>query len=162
MEFSRDAMARTGGPCRQAGLIFLSTPFSFEAVELLDDLGMPAWKVGSGEVTNLPMLERMARTGRPVLISSGMADFGRARPGRRVRAPPRAPVAVLQCTTAYPCPPEKIGLNVIGELRRRYRLSGGTVGSFGHDLRLRLAAVALGANCSKCTSCCRANASGPT
>ena len=56
--------------------MFLSTPFSFEAaVELLERLGMPAWKVGSGEVTNLPMLEQMAATGRPVLLSSGMADW---------------------------------------------------------------------------------------
>ncbi len=75
MEFSRDGWRGLADHARQAGLIFLSTPFSFEAVELLDDLGMPAWKVGSGEVTNLPMLERMARTRRPVIVSSGMADF---------------------------------------------------------------------------------------
>ncbi len=106
---------------------------------------MPAWKVGSGELTNLPLLERVAKTGRPVLLSSGMAswqDLDRA--VELVRAA-GAPVAVLQCTTAYPCPPEKIGLNVLGELRERYACPVGLSDHSG-TIYPSLAAVTLGAN----------------
>ena len=75
MEFSEGQWRELSEHARRKGLIFLSTPFSFEAVELLARLGMPAWKVGSGEVTNVPMLARMAATGRPLLISSGMSSW---------------------------------------------------------------------------------------
>jgi N,N'-diacetyllegionaminate synthase len=128
-----------------AGLIFLSTPFSFEALELLDRLGVPAWKVGSGEVTNLPMLTRMAATGRGVMISSGMASWDELDSAVATVEARGAPAALFQCTTAYPCPPDRLGLNVLGELRRRYRCPVGLSDHSG-TIFASLAAVALGAN----------------
>jgi N-acetylneuraminate synthase len=110
---------------REKGLIFLSSPFSREAVDLLARLGMDMWKIASGEIGNLPLLDAMIATGRPMLLSSGMSDMVELdKAVERVR---RAglPLAVLQCTTAYPCPPERIGLNMIPFFRERYGCSVG-------------------------------------
>ena len=90
---------------REKGLIFLSSPFSREAVDLLVRVGMAMWKVGSGEVGTLPMLDAMIATGKPILLSSGMSDLAELdKAVDRVRRA-NVPLAVLQCTTAYPCPP---------------------------------------------------------
>jgi N-acetylneuraminate synthase len=145
LEFSRPQWRELADHARQRGLLFLSTPFSFEAVELLDSLDVPAWKVGSGEVTNLPMLERMAATGRPVLISSGMSSWDELDEAVATVQKAPAPVGLFQCTTAYPCPAEKIGLNVLDELRERYRCPVGLSDHSG-TIYASLAAVALGAN----------------
>src|SRR5215467_15257875 len=75
MEFTAEQWRGLAEHANERGLIFLSSAFSFAAVELLERLGMSAWKVGAGEVTNLPLLERMARTGKPVLLSSGMSTW---------------------------------------------------------------------------------------
>jgi N-acetylneuraminate synthase len=145
MEFSELQWRGLADHARERGLIFLSTPFSFAAFELLERLDLPAWKVGSGEVTNVPMLERMANTGRPVLISSGMASWEELDSAVATVAGRKAPFALFQCTTAYPCPPEKIGLNVLVDLRERYTCP---VGLSDHSgvIYASLAAVALGAN----------------
>ncbi len=145
MEFTASQWRELFDHARQAGLIFLSTPFSFDAVELLEGLGMPAGKVGSGEVTNLPMLERMASTRRPVLISSGMATWQELDQAVAAVTGQGAEMAVLQCTTSYPCPPEKVGLNVLAELRERYHCPVGLSDHSG-TIYASLAAAALGAN----------------
>jgi len=110
---------------REKGLIFLSSPFSREAVDLLERLGMEMWKIASGEIGNLPLLDAMIATGRPILLSSGMSDM--VEMDKAVDRVRRAglPLAVLQCTTAYPCPPERIGLNMIPFFRERYGCSVG-------------------------------------
>jgi N,N'-diacetyllegionaminate synthase len=145
MEFSEPQWRGLADHCRDAGLVFLSTPFSFEAVELLERLDMAAWKVGSGEVTNLPMLQRMAGTGRPVLVSSGMSSWRHLDEAMATIEARGAPAAVLQCTTAYPCPPERIGLNVPAQLRSRYGCPVGLSDHSGAEYA-GLAAVALGAD----------------
>ena len=127
------------------GLIFLSSAFSLAAVELLDRLGMAAWKVGAGEIGSLPMLERMARTGRPLLLSSGLSSWSDLDAAVTSIRAAGAPVAVLQCTTAYPCPAEKVGLNVIGELRERYQCPVGLSDHSG-TIYAGLAAATLAAN----------------
>jgi len=145
IEFTPDQWRGLAEHARQLGLIFLSTPFSDQAIELLESLEIPAWKVGSGEVTNGPMLERMAATGLPVLLSSGMASWEQLDEAARIVRSGGSPLAVLQCTTAYPCPPERIGLNVLAELRERY---GCPVGLSDHSgtIYAGLAAAALGAD----------------
>jgi N,N'-diacetyllegionaminate synthase len=145
MEFSEPQWRELVDHARRCGLVFLSTPFSFEAVDLLERLSVPAWKVGSGEVTNLPMLERMAATGRPVLVSSGMSTWEELDQAVATVTAQKAPVAVLQCTTAYPCPPEKVGLNVLDQLQKRYRCPVGLSDHSG-TIYASLAAAALGAN----------------
>lgn len=145
MEFTPDQWAGLVEHCRQAKVEFLSTPFSLEAVELLDRLGMAAWKVGSGEVTNLPMIERMARTGRPVLLSSGMSSWQHLDDAMTCIRQAGAQAAIFQCTTSYPSPPERTGLNVLAELRARYHCPVGLSDHSG-AIYAGLAAVALGAD----------------
>ena len=140
MEFTESQWAGLAEHCRERGVLFLSSPFSMQAVELLERVGVPAWKVGAGEVSNLPMLERLAATGKPVILSSGMSPWDEM--DRAVEAV-RRNCAVLQCTTSYPCPPEKLGLNVIGELRERYKVPVGLSDHSG-TIYAGLAAAALG------------------
>ncbi len=144
MEFSEEQWAGLKRHAEERGLEFLSTPFSMAAVELLDRLGVPAWKVGSGETGNLPMIGRMARTGRPVILSSGMSGWEELDAAVAEVRRHGAPLAVMQCTTAYPTPPEKVGLNVLEEIRRRY---GCVTGLSDHSgtIYAGLAAAALGA-----------------
>jgi N,N'-diacetyllegionaminate synthase len=144
MEFTEAQWQGLAAHACERKLHFLSSPFSFEAVELLERVGVPAWKVGAGETLNPPMIERMARTRKPVLLSSGMANWDELDAAvARVRAH-AAPVAVLQCTSAYPCPPEQLGLNVIAELRARYECPVGLSDHSG-TIYAGLAAATLGA-----------------
>ncbi|MBL8190844.1 MAG: N-acetylneuraminate synthase family protein [Acidobacteria bacterium] len=144
MEFTEPQWHELAAHAHERGLIFLSSAFSFEAVELLERVGVPAWKVGAGETSNLPLLEKMARTGKPVLLSSGMSDWNELDAAVGCVRQHGAPVAVFQCTTSYPCPAEKLGLNVMAELRQRYQCP---VGLSDHSgvIYAGLAAATLGA-----------------
>lgn len=103
------------------GLLFLSSPFSLAAADLLDRLGIAAWKVASGEVSEHHLLRRLADTGKPILLSTGMSDLDEIDAAVALVRHAGAPVALFQCTTAYPCPPEQVGLEVVDLLRDRYR-----------------------------------------
>lgn len=145
MEFTPEQWRGLRDHAHERGLVFLSSAFSLEAVELLEALGMPAWKVGSGEIGTLPMLERMARTGKPVLLSNGLADWATLDTAVATVRGAGAPLAIFQCTTAYPCPPERVGLNVIEQLRTRYDCPAGLSDHSG-KIFAGLAAATLGAN----------------
>jgi N-acetylneuraminate synthase len=121
MEFTEEKWHGLAERARTRGLLFLSSPFSPEAVDLLARVGVPAWKVASGEVSNRPLIERLAMTRLPVLLSSGMSAVAELDGAVDVVRAHGAPVALLQCATAYPCPPEKVGLNLLAEFRERYR-----------------------------------------
>ncbi len=124
-------------------LLFLSSPFSMEAVELLDRVGVAAWKVASGEVSNTEMLERMAATKLPMLLSTGMSSLSEIDGAVQQVKSHQLPLAVLQCTTAYPCPPEKTGLNLIPFFRERYNCAVGLSDHSG-TIYPGLAAATLG------------------
>lgn len=145
MEFTEEQWEGLARHAREKGLFFLSSPFSFEAVDMLERIGVPAWKVGAGEVGNLPMIERMAATGKPVLLSTGMSSWEEIDAAVETVRRHASPVAVLQCTSQYPCPPEKLGLNVIGEIHRRYECPAGLSDHSG-AIHAGLAAAALGAS----------------
>ncbi len=145
MEFSAEQWSELANHTREKGLIFLSSPFSMEAVELLELLNVPAWKVGSGEIGNLPMIEKICQTGRPVLLSSGMSTWGELDEAIALVRARKAPVAVLQCTTSYPCPAEELGLNILGEMANRYNCPIGLSDHSG-SIYASMAAAALGAH----------------
>jgi len=145
MEFSSEQWAGLALHARERGLIFISSPFSLEAVDLLERLDVPAWKIGSGELQNLPLLEKIARTGKPVLLSSGMSPWKELDEAVAYLRSSGASFAVMQCTTSYPCPPEKLGLNILAELRRRYNCPVGLSDHSG-TIYGALAATALGAD----------------
>ena len=144
MEFTEAQWTGLRDRAHERALGFLSSPFSFEAVELLKRVGITAWKVASGETNNLPMLERMAETGLPVLLSTGMSTLEEIDRSVTLVRRSGAPVGVLQCTTAYPCPPERVGINVMTELGERL---GCPVGLSDHSGTIypALAAATLGA-----------------
>ena len=115
-EFTEEEWSGLYDHAKKVGLTFLSTPFSFKAMDLLENIGVKAWKVGSGETNNLPMLERMAKTKLPVILSSGLSNWKDINDAVKVVEKYNKKIALLQCTTAYPCPPEKLGLNIINEI----------------------------------------------
>jgi N,N'-diacetyllegionaminate synthase len=125
------------------GVTFLSSPFSLEAVDLLEELGIEAYKIPSGEVSNIPLLERIAKTGKPVLLSSGMSAWEELDVAVAT-VQGSCTTTVMQCSSAYPCPPERVGLNVISEMSLRYGL---TVGYSDHSMGVAapIAAAAMGA-----------------
>ncbi len=124
MEFSGQQWEELRSHAAEAGLIFSSSPFSLQAVHMLDDLEVDFMKVASGEVTNTPLLEAIAQTKTPTVLSSGMSPISEIDAAVEILGP-AGPLAILQCTSEYPCPPEKVGLNVIADLRARYGLPVG-------------------------------------
>lgn len=145
MEFSAEQWDGLSRHARERGLVFLSSPFSVEAVELLAKLGMPAWKLGSGEVFNSRLLDAIARTGSPVLLSSGMSSFADIAVAIDEVRKRGLPLAVLQCTTRYPTPLTEVGLNVIDELRDRFACPVGLSDHSG-TIYPALAAMATGSD----------------
>lgn len=145
MEFSVDAWAGLRRHVDDRGLGFLSSPFSLEAVDLLRNVGVAAWKIASGEVANPPLLDAVARTGQPVLLSSGMSSWAELDGAvARLRAGGAGAVAVLQCTSAYPAGPAQLGLNVLGLIEDRYGCPAGLSDHSG-TIFPALAATTVGA-----------------
>ena len=110
---------------------------------MLERVGQPLWKIASGETSNAQLLDRVLETGAPVLLSTGMSPLSEIDAAvARVRAR-GVPVGVFQCTTAYPCPPERVGLNLVPVFRERY---GCWVGLSDHSATIYpgLAGAALG------------------
>ena len=99
-------------------VLFLASPFSMEAVTLLEKVGVFAFKIPSGEVTNLPLLEKIAKIGRPVFLSTGMSDWKELDTAVNIFSD--CDLTVMQCSSTYPCPPEQVGLNVITEMKEQY------------------------------------------
>jgi len=125
MEFTEQQWQGLKEHAEEEGLVFLSSPFSVEAVELLCRVGVPAWKIASGEVSNKPMFERIMDTGLPVLLSTGMSPLSEIDACVEQIKARDIPLAVLQCTSSYPCLPEEVGLNLIPFFRERYRCAVG-------------------------------------
>jgi N-acetylneuraminate synthase len=131
--------------CRKKGILYLSTPFSREAADRLDAMGVPAFKIGSGECNNYPLLEHVARMGKPMIISTGMNNLESVARTVATIAKFDVPLVLLHCTSMYPTPYEKVRLGGIGDLQRAF--PGVHVGLSDHSLGIWtcLGAVALGA-----------------
>jgi|TARA_B110000259_G_C13985657_1_gene390343 N,N'-diacetyllegionaminate synthase len=127
------------------GKDFISSPFSLEAVDLLNEVGIKSFKIPSGEVTNLPFLEHVAKTGKQVILSSGMNTWEEMDEAvETLRANGCTDLIMLQCTSEYPCPPEKAGLNIMLEMKEKYNVP---VGFSDHTLgsAVPITAVVMGA-----------------
>lgn len=143
MEFTEEQWHGLKRHADERGLVFLSSPFSIEAVELLTRVGVGAWKVASGEVNNRKMLERISVTGLPILLSTGMSPLEEIDEAVENVKQQGSDLVVLQCTSAYPCPPEKVGLNLIPFFRKRYQCPVGLSDHSG-TIYPGLAAATLG------------------
>jgi N,N'-diacetyllegionaminate synthase len=143
MEFTEGQWQGLKRHANDRGLQFLSSPFSLQAVGLLTRVGVTARKVPSGEIANAALLDMMIGTGLPLILSTGMSpleEIDLAVERIKTRA---VPLAVLQCTSSYPCPPEKVGLNVLSLFRERYACAVGLSDHSG-TIFPSLAAATLG------------------
>ncbi len=145
MSFTKEQWIGIKEHCEEVGLEFMSSPFSQAAVDLLEEIGVTRYKIGSGEVNNFLMLEKIAKTGKPIILSSGMSSFTEIEEAVDFLTPFGNDLTILQCTTSYPTPPERVGLNVIGELKQRFPTL--KIGLSEHTAKIYtgIAAVALGA-----------------
>ncbi len=145
MGFTEEQWVGIKEHCDKAGVEFMSSCFSQAAVDMMERVGMARYKVGSGEVTNFLLLEKIARTGKPIILSSGMSSLEELDAAVDFLRGFGNNLSVLQCTTAYPTPPERVGLNVMAVLRERY--PGVRVGLSEHTAKIAtgIAAAALGA-----------------
>ena len=125
MEFTREQWAGLAEHAARRNLVFLSSPFSPAAVELLAGIGIPAWKVGSGEAFNPSLVDQMLRHGGPILLSSGMSTWAEIAGMVAHIQGKGGEVALFQCSSRYPTPLEDVGVNIVDELRRRFALPVG-------------------------------------
>lgn len=144
MEFTKEQWIELKEHCDAVGIEFMSSPFSNAAVDLLEEVGVKRYKIGSGEVMNLLLLEKIAETKKPVIVSSGMSSLQELDETVAFLKSKEMDFSMLQCTTAYPTAPEQYGLNMISVLKERY---GVKVGYSDHSSKIEtgIAAVALGA-----------------
>ena len=143
MSFTAEQWKGIKAHCDEVGLDFISSPFSQAAVDLLESLDVTQYKIGSGEVTNFLMLEKICKTGKRIILSSGMSSFEELDEAVAFVKEYGNDLVVLQCTTSYPTPYERLGLNVIQELRDRYDVPVGLSEHTG-KIYAGIAAAALG------------------
>jgi N-acetylneuraminate synthase len=145
LELDAAAHQRLIAHCREIGIQFLSSPFDAPSADLLAALDVPVFKVPSGEITNLPFLARLARKGRPLILSTGMSTLGEVEEAVAVlRAAGATQLTLLHCVTEYPAPYAEVNLRAMQTLRTAFGLP---VGYSDHTLGIEIAvaAVALGA-----------------
>lgn len=120
-EFNRDQWKLIKNYCDKIGILFLSTPQNRSDLELLLDLDIPAIKVGSDDLTNIPLIRDYAKTGLPIILSGGMSNLGEVYNSlEAIKAFDGYPVILLHCTSEYPCPPESINLSKILSLKSSF------------------------------------------
>ena len=142
MEFTEQQWIGLKRDAEEHGLRFMSSPFSVEAAEMLKRVGVAAWKIASGEFNNVPLIDCILESGLPVYLSTGMSRIAEIEDAvARIRG--RCELTILQCTSEYPCRPERLGLNLIPVFRRRF---GCNVGLSDHSgtIFAGLAAAAMG------------------
>lgn len=145
MSFSTKQWIEIKEHCEEVGLEFISSPFSQAAVDLLASLDIQRYKIGSGEVNNFLMLEKIAKIGKPIILSSGMSSYQEIDEAVNFIRKFGNDLSILQCTTSYPTPPEQLGLNVISELKDRYPDLKIGLSEHSGKIYTGLAAIAMGA-----------------
>ncbi|MCB0394632.1 MAG: N-acetylneuraminate synthase family protein, partial [Bdellovibrionales bacterium] len=131
--------------CEELGLDFFSTPFDDTAVDFLEELKVDFYKIASFENTDIPLLKRVASTGKPIIVSTGLANQEELEFSvQALRYAGANEIILLKCTSAYPAPPEQANLRTIPDIRSRFQcISGLSDHTMGYDVPI--AAVALGA-----------------
>jgi len=145
LEFPPAVFRQLAEHCARRGIMFLSTPFDFGSVDLLEEIGIPAFKIASGEITNFPLLARIAKTGKPVILSTGMSTLDEVETAlSSIYDAGARDVILLHCTSNYPASPASVNLRAMETMSTRF---GIPVGFSDHTegIAIPLAAVALGA-----------------
>lgn len=140
-----DQFEKLAGYCEKIGINFLSTPFDLDSIDFLEKLGCDIWKIPSGEVTNLPYLEKIAKTHKDVILSTGMCKMEEVRDAIQVlQSNGTKKIVLLHCTTEYPAPFEDVNLNAMLSLKREFNLEVG-YSDHTNGIEVPIAAVAMGA-----------------
>lgn len=145
LELSYNDFLNLKSYCDKVGIVFLSTPFDVESIEFLDKISMPFWKIPSGEITNYPYLVSIAKTQKPIVMSTGMSDLCEVKDALNTLISNGASdIKLLHCNTEYPTPFEDVNLCAIQTLRDEFECE---VGYSDHTtgIEVALAAVAMGA-----------------
>ena len=145
LELSYDEFIALKEYCDKVGVTFLSTPFDFDSIDFLNSIDIPFWKIPSGEVTNLPYLIALAKTGKPVVMSTGMCDMDEIEAAIKVlRDNGTKDIKLLHCNTEYPTPFEDVNLKAMDTMKEAFGLE---VGYSDHTkgIEVPIAAAALGA-----------------
>ena len=129
----------------ELGMIYISTPFSRSAADFLNDINVPAFKIGSGECDNLLLIEHIADFGKPIILSTGMQNLLSIEKPVEIFEKKNIEYALLECTNIYPCPPEDIALGSLAQLSHKF--PNAEIGFSDHSIgpTMALAAIALGA-----------------
>jgi len=148
LELSFDDFVALKEYCDKLNIMFLSTPFDFESIDFLNDLGLEIFKIPSGEITNLPYLEKIGKLGKKVILSTGMADLGEIEDALDILiscGTKKENITVLHCNTEYPTPYEDVNLLAMLTIKEAFKVK---VGYSDHTLGIEIpiAAVALGAS----------------
>ncbi len=144
LELSADEFMELSEYADSKGIIFLSSPFDVESVELLDHIGISAFKLGSGEITNLPLIKNVADKGKPIILSTGMASLCEIEEALKTIKRTPINIILMYCVTNYPASSSEIDLNIIKTLRNTFKVP---VGFSDHTMGIEfsVAAVAIGA-----------------
>lgn len=145
LELSEDAHAELVAYCKKRGLLFMSTPFDEGSADLLADLGIPVYKIPSGEITNIPYLKHVASKGRPLIVSTGMSYLGEVEKAvRAIESTGNTQFVLLHCVSNYPAAPEDINLSAMKTMATAFNT---LVGYSDHTegLEIAFASVAMGA-----------------
>ena len=146
LELSYENFVELKQYCVQKGIMFLSTPFDFESADFLESIGMDAFKISSGDLTNIPFLQHIAKFSKPIILSSGMATLSDIEDAiNAINLSGNKQVAVLHCTSNYPAKSENVNLNAMNTIKNAFKVVSGysdhTVG-----ITIAIAAAAIGAN----------------
>lgn len=145
LELSDETFRDLAAYAEKKGVIFLSTPFDEESVDLLDEIGVPAFKIPSGEITNFPLLKKIAEKRKPIILSTGMATLGEVEEAVAcLRKHGVQEIILLHCTTSYPAPIHSVNLRAMETLRCAFKVP---VGYSDHTegITIPISAVAMGA-----------------
>lgn len=135
--------------CKEKNIMFLSTPFDLESIQLLSDLGLTIFKIGSGEITNLPYLKRIGELNKKVILSTGMSNIGEIEDALDILVncgTQKENITILHANTMYPTPLEDVNLKAMVTIGNTFKID---FGYSDHTLGIEvdIAAVALGAKC---------------
>jgi N,N'-diacetyllegionaminate synthase len=143
LELPLEAFAELNRFCQEAGILFMSTAFDEESADFLHQLGMPVFKIPSGELTNLPLLQHIARFGRPMIVSTGMGTLDEvAEAVEAIRACGNDDITVLHCVSNYPAPPESVNLRAMAAMQAAL---GVPVGYSDHTMGIEASVTAVAA-----------------
>lgn len=145
LEFSPLDFKKLADYSKSLGLIFCSTPFSEEAIDILSKIGIPFFKIASGDLTHLPLIKHAASKKKPIIISTGMANINEIKTAiKTIKAQNNNKIIILHSVSAYPTPPEETNLNVINSLQEKFSYPIGYSDN-GPGIMVPLTAVSLGA-----------------